>query len=218
MKSDEHPATEESDVLLRMRDTAARLIARSGIAGFKIREVADELGIAPTLPLYYFGTAAGLFGAVAEYGFTQLAEQLREARRSSAPSVTRLERMASSHGRYGLEVPLLYQAMHSPGLWGHSARSSSASSAAGKADRLIERAKVARDRAFDEYVKAVTETQKIGAMRKEPSGRRFAHLLSALVDGFLFHVREEQVLPEASTEERLRYLNSLIRLATEGMA
>jgi AcrR family transcriptional regulator len=199
-----------------LRDAAVKLISLNGMADFKVRDVAAELGIAKTLPLYYFGTLPGLLGAVAEASFKELAKHLQMARRGGRNPLKRLEQVALAHGQYGLENSNLYKAIHSQTLWERAARSESGSPAHRRAAAFIERARKARDKAFLEYVDAVVEAQESGSLQGTRSGKKIAHMLSALVDGFLFQTREERVQAESSAETRLSYLGSLVRLALHG--
>lgn len=208
--------------LERMRATAMRLITEKGLVAFKIKDIADELGLkSPTLPLYYFGTTAGLLAAVAESGFTELSERIEHTWQSCPPDIRRLERLAQTHGRYGLEKPNLYQAMHSSSVWGHArsaaARSSKDSSAAKRAKFWKDRAQKARDRAFETYISAVSEVQQAGVIKRRHEAQRITHLLSTLVDGYLFQVRDEHIQPESSLDDHLRYLRSQVRLAITGL-
>lgn len=217
MKNDPSVSGSRSGKLKEMRETAAELIAAGGIVGLRMNDVTDKLKLkSRTLPLHYFGSMAGLIGAVAEDSFRDLATQLANARKNAPRSIKRLERVALAHGSYGLERPLLYQAVHSANLWKRAARSDEEGPAADKTEHWKDRAKKARDAAFAEYVNAVRDVQEAGALRAAPPAR-IANLLSALVDGFLFQVREEQVSASASTQQHLAYLASLVRLAIGGL-
>jgi AcrR family transcriptional regulator len=180
---------------------AVNVIRRKGLAEFRLGALAKSA----TAPLYHFGTVEGLVGAVAEYGFNVLAKSLQNARSSSLDDpIERLNSLAQAHAKYGLENPQLYQAMHSASVWGRSKRS--AKSSRDKAGQWISRANKARDRAFDEYLTAV-----------KGEADSISHFVSVLVDGFLFQVREERVLEEKDTSEKLGYLKGLIEIAIDGL-
>lgn len=68
--------------LLAATDT---LLARSGLEGFTLREVARRAGVSHGAPAHHFGDARGLLSAYAAEGFAQLAQAMAR-RRATAPS------------------------------------------------------------------------------------------------------------------------------------
>jgi hypothetical protein len=154
--------------------------------------------------------------AIAERGFDELAARLQNVRESAVPSARTLERIAGAHGRFGLENPRLYQAIHAAHLWQSAGRTTAKSGAMQKAKPWLERATAARANAFNEYILAVANGQRAGAIRKHQPAE-VAHVLTTLVDGFLFQVVEEQIMSEWDVEEQAAYLSRLIRLVIMGL-
>ena len=143
----------------------------------------------------------------------------RPGTRSLAESVVQL---ALAYAEFGLEHPHLYRAMHAAGLWksvgepGRRQRTTTERTRA-KAKPWIDGAVAARDEALYELVDAVRDAQKAGELRPGPA-LEVAHLLTALVDGYLFQFLEAQVGAEWSTAQRLAYLRKLLELTLRGLA
>jgi AcrR family transcriptional regulator len=177
-----------------MREAAARLVNEQGFAALNFRTLAEALRLTRTAPLYYFGTTAGLIAAVAGQGFDDLAERLRRLRDSSEPSEQLLRDFALAYAEFALRRPHLYRAMHAPELWqveSDQTEQLSRASETGleKARTWIQHANGARQAAFKEFELAVETTQAAGCVRADPLEQTGAsvHLLTAIVDGFLFH-------------------------------
>jgi AcrR family transcriptional regulator len=182
------------ETVQRIREAAARLVNEQGFGALNFRTLAEALRLTRTAPLYYFGTTVGLIAAVAGHGFDDLAERLRRLRDSSQPSEQLLRDFALAYAEFALRRPHLYRAMHAPELWqveSDQTEQLSRASETGleKARTWIQHANGARQAAFKEFELAVETTQAAGRVRADPQEQTgaSAHLLAAIVDGFLFH-------------------------------
>ena len=171
-----------------------------------------ELDITGTAPLYYFGSKVGLLGAVAEQGFGEVAARLRDVRSKATPGMEAIVSVSIAYAQFGLENPRLYQAIHTAELW-HSAV---ADTGASKRD-WVKAARDARDRAFVEFRRAVSEAQNAGALNRTPTDVA-AHAMTALVDGYLFQALEENVDADHTLEKRLEYVARLVAVILNGLA
>ncbi len=171
-----------------------------------------ELDITGTAPLYYFGSKVGLLGAVAEQGFGEVAARLRDVRSKATPGMDAIVSVSIAYAQFGLENPRLYQAIHTAELW-HSAV---ADTGASKRD-WVKAARDARDRAFVEFRRAVSEAQNAGALNRTPTDVA-AHAMTALVDGYLFQALEENVDADHTLEKRLEYVARLVAVILNGLA
>jgi hypothetical protein len=113
---------------------------------------------------------------------------------------------------FGLENPRLYQAIHTAELW-HSA---GADFGASKRD-WVKAARDARDRAFAEFHRAVSEAQKAGVLNRTPADVA-AQAMTALVDGYLFQALEENVDADHTLDKRLEYVEDLVTVILNGLA
>jgi len=170
-----------------------------------------ELDITGTAPLYYFGSKVGLLGAVAEQGFGEVAARLRDVRSKATPGMEAIVSVSIAYAQFGLENPRLYQAIHTAELW-HSAV---ADTGASKRD-WVKAARDARDRAFVEFRRAVSEAQNAGALNRTPTDVA-AQAMTALVDGYLFQALEENV-DDLTVEKRLEYVRRLVAVILNGLA
>ena len=170
-----------------------------------------ELDITGTAPLYYFGSKVGLLGAVAEQGFGEVAARLRDVRSKATPGMDAIVSVSIAYAQFGLENPRLYQAIHTAELW-HSAV---ADTGASKRD-WVKAARDARDRAFVEFRRAVSEAQNAGALNRTPTDVA-AQAMTALVDGYLFQALEENV-DDLTVEKRLEYVRRLVAVILNGLA
>ena len=171
-----------------------------------------ELDITGTAPLYYFGSKVGLLGAVAEQGFGEVAARLRDVRSKATPGMEAIVSVSIAYAQFGLENPRLYQAIHTAELW-HSAV---ADTGASKRD-WVKAARDARDRAFVEFRRAVSEAQNVGALNRTPTDVA-AQAMTALVDGYLFQALEENVDADHTLEKRLEYVARLVAVILNGLA
>ena len=171
-----------------------------------------ELDITGTAPLYYFGSKVGLLGAVAEQGFGEVAARLRDVRSKATPGMDAIVSVSIAYAQFGLENPRLYQAIHTAELW-HSAV---ADTGASQRD-WVKAARDARDRAFVEFRRAVSEAQNAGALNRTPTDVA-AQAMTALVDGYLFQALEENVEADHTLEKRLEYVARLVAVILNGLA
>jgi len=171
-----------------------------------------ELDITGTAPLYYFGSKVGLLGAVAEQGFGEVAARLRDVRSKATPGMDAIVSVSIAYAQFGLENPRLYQAIHTAELW-HSAV---ADTGASQRD-WVKAARDARDRAFVEFRRAVSEAQNAGALNRTPTDVA-AQAMTALVDGYLFQALEENVDADHTLEKRLEYVARLVAVILNGLA
>ena len=185
---------------------------------------AEALRLTRTAPLYYFGTTVGLIAAVAGHGFDDLATRLRRLRDSGEPSEQLLRDFAVAYAEFALRRPHLYRAMHAPELWhaesGLDAPSSRANEdGMAKARRWIQGAVGARLAAFKEVELAVETAQAAGRVRTDPREQTgaSARLLTAIVDGFLFHCFAEQVGAGKPRARLLAELDVLVARAFSGL-
>jgi AcrR family transcriptional regulator len=198
----------------RIRKAAVSLVKEEGIEGLNWRALGKrpELKITGTAPLYYFGSKAGLLGAVAEQGFTQLANRLGTARRDATPGADAIVKVSVEYARFGLENQRLYQAIHAAQLW----HATGGEMGASKRD-WIQQARAARDSAFAEFAEAVADAQKAGALKSTSTGIA-ARALTALIDGYLFQSLEENVDASSTLDERLAFLARLVKIVLTGLA
>ena len=99
-----------------------------------------------------------------------------------------------AYADFALRHPHLYRAMHAPELWHAQSDLDAQPSRANekgidKARTWMQLADGSRQAAFKEFELAIETTQTAGRVRADPQGqsRASAHLLTAIVDGFLFH-------------------------------
>ena len=174
------------------------------------------LNLSPAASLHYFGSSVGLLGAVAERGFSELADALRKARENAdAPHIA----VALAHARYALENKDLYRAIHDPRLWQrqYASESTLRESAKTSEQEWVARAMDVRAAAFKEYAEAVGEAQKNGMLRRPPSAGAIAHLLALLVDGYMFQHLEEQAGRSWTVSHHLNYVRQLLELVSKGL-
>jgi AcrR family transcriptional regulator len=62
-----------------LMDLAVERIARDGVGGVSLRELARRAGVSHAAPVHHFGDKAGLLTAIAVEGFEELAAALRRA-------------------------------------------------------------------------------------------------------------------------------------------
>ncbi len=181
----------------RMRAAAVAIVEAKGVAGLTLRAVAEApgVGVTATAPLHYFGTAGGLVAAVAASGWEALALRLRGAR--PAAGGAGLGQLAQAYAGWAFERPRLYEAMHAAPLWralvergpGGSARSARANEVA---RGWLERSTRGRGAVFATFVAAAQAPPRPGPALRGPPGL-VAHVVTTLVDGFLFQVFDEGV-------------------------
>jgi AcrR family transcriptional regulator len=207
----------------RLQVAAVEIASREGVEALSIAAVASAPGldVSRTAPLHYFGTTAGMLAAVAEHGFMELAARLRTAGPSPRDTAEAVKRAALVYAEYALRHARLWRTMHSARLWQsiaekglrHGQRSDRAIE---KAQAWMDRADAARLDAFAAIVQLISEGQK-----RPPGSTRaadlIAHAVTALVDGFMFQIVEEQVGAGSTEREKLDYFERLLDLAVGGL-
>jgi AcrR family transcriptional regulator len=204
-----------------MREAAVVLVNERGFGALSFRALAEELDVTRTAPLYYFGTTVGLIAAIAAYGLDELIVQLRRVRESGEDS---LKGLALAYGKFALMNPHLYRAMHSPELWQATTDDEMGTRRANqgateKAETWIQRAADLRRDAFRVFQLTVDGAIGGGLIREEPRGQKgaSAHLMTTIVDGFLFHHFEERVGVGSSMKRLLTDLEFLLDRALTGL-
>lgn len=161
----------------KLVEKAIGLVERRGVSALGLRALAG--GKSPATIQNYFGTQRGLIAAVAASGFQELHRRFMQA------SAT-LRARATVHLAFGLEFEGWYATMHSPVLWRAAAEDAGEGRPAEVEGQWVLQARVARDSAFEQMIDA--------AMREGFAGdeaEKVAQLVTALVDGYLFQIREE---------------------------
>lgn len=80
-----------------IKEAALRVIARKGLSGANMQEIADEAGIAKGTIYLYFKNQQELLEAVIEHSASRLLEQLRAALSSSGTFRQRFQTLLRSH-------------------------------------------------------------------------------------------------------------------------
>lgn len=215
-------ADESTDATIRrIRDAAVQLVHTRGLRALSFTTVADDLKLTRTAPIYYFGSRDGLLAAIAEHGFNELTSQLRKRREGGDGSERTVKQLAVTYAGYAFQHPELYRAMHASDLWKAAttdARKQTRTNegAASKTETWIQRATHSRDSAFVEFLIAIHHAQFTGYLRKHPTGE-IAHLVTSIVDGFLFHYFQAQVAIDLTSTARLAFLERLLDQALVGV-
>jgi AcrR family transcriptional regulator len=196
-------------------------VSTRGLTALSFSAVADDVEVTRTAPLYYFGSRDGLLAAIAEYSFDELMNRLREQRAAGDESERTVKKLASTYADYAFRNPELYRVMHASDLWQaatvmHTPKRMTEASAS-KAEMWIQRAVRARNTGFREFISAIKAAQAAGRLRKEESPWDVAHVVTAIVDGFLFHYFQEYVARNLTLKARLAYVDKLLDLAFGGL-
>jgi AcrR family transcriptional regulator len=197
----------------RIQDAATAWVSSEGLDALSWRTLGalPELDLTGTAPLYYFGSKAGLLGAIAEKGFDEVGARLKAVRTAATPGTDALVKLAVAYARFGLENPRLYQAIHAAQLW----HAPVAQAGTGKRN-WAQLASHARDNAFAEFVTAVRDAQTAGAV-KSMAPDIAAQALTAIVDGYLFQTLGENVDSTKTLDERLDYVTRLVNVTLGGL-
>jgi AcrR family transcriptional regulator len=196
-----------------------RLVNERGFGALSFRTLAEDLGVTRTAPLYYFGSMAGLAAALAAYGFRELTSQLHDVRESGKPPEAVLKDLALAYAKYALRYPHLYRAMHAPELWHAATGLERAGNSRKHGEAWIKEAAHWRMAAFEEFELAVGKAVEAERVAKErtPHGEASARLLTAIVDGFLFHHFMEDEGVGMTTRRLLTNLEELLDRALTGL-
>jgi len=178
-------------------EKAVGRVERDGMDALGLRALAGDKS--PATVQNYFGTQRGLLAAVAASGFQTLGGKLKM---SSAT----LRMRAEVHLDFGLRFQGWYATMHSPLIWRAKDRDVGVGRLAEVEGQWLLQARVAKGNAFEQIVDAARH-EGFSADRAE----KVAQMFTALVDGYLFQVREE-----GEADDRAHGLE-LIDMATRGI-
>ena len=93
-------------------ETALRLIAESGPAGFSFAEVARAAGVSPAAPYRHFRDRNALVAEIARRGFERFAAELDAAWNQGKPNpVAAIENCGKAYLRFARREPAAYAAM-----------------------------------------------------------------------------------------------------------
>jgi AcrR family transcriptional regulator len=98
-------------------ETALRLIAERGPAGFAFVELARAAGVSPAAPYRHFADRNALLAEIARRGFERFAEDLEGAWAGGRPDpVTAIEACGRAYLSFARREPALYAVMFSSGV------------------------------------------------------------------------------------------------------
>jgi len=93
-------------------EASLALIARDGVAGLNLREVARAAGVTHGAPYHHFADKAALLRAIADDGFTRLAGLLADVRaRTAADPADALEACVLGYVGFAQDFPAHFRAM-----------------------------------------------------------------------------------------------------------
>lgn len=132
-------------------DAAVALIARKGPAGFSLREVARRARVSEAAPYWHFADREALLAAVAERGFAELAEQMREIWSRSAAPAERFRALGVGYVHFAVAHPSYLRVMFGSEV----------------PDKAVHPAlEAAATHTFGLLVQAITECQEAGQVRR----------------------------------------------------
>ncbi|MDG3439528.1 TetR/AcrR family transcriptional regulator [Nitrospirillum amazonense] len=94
----------------RVRDVAAGLFADRGLDGFKMRDLAQRLGVSVMTPYRYFENKEAILACVRAHGFACLADALDQAR-DGGTLEERVARLVTAYGAFATAEPARYRLM-----------------------------------------------------------------------------------------------------------
>lgn len=94
----------------RVRDVAAGLFADRGLDGFKMRDLAERLGVSVMTPYRYFENKEAILACVRAHGFACLADALDRGR-AAGPLEQRVLDLATAYGAFAMAQPARYRLM-----------------------------------------------------------------------------------------------------------
>jgi AcrR family transcriptional regulator len=102
------------DLRSALLKAALTLLETKGAKSLSLREVAREAGVSHTAPYRHFTDKAALLAAVAEEGFIEFGQYLKEAvERSQADPIASLQATGVAYIRYALDHPTHFDVMFS---------------------------------------------------------------------------------------------------------
>src|SRR6185503_13482792 len=132
-------------------DAAVALIARKGPQGFSLREVARRARVSEAAPYWHFPNKQALLAAVAEQGFTALADAMEAVRARVKDPRRRLPELGVAYVKFALAHPSHLRIMFGAEVGDKSAHPA---------------LEVAGDRAFGLLVGTIAEAQRGGHVRR----------------------------------------------------
>jgi AcrR family transcriptional regulator len=94
-------------------DHAERALARGGVQGLSLRELAREIGVSHGAPRRHFADKQALLDALAVRGFERLGRELADATKGARSFRGRFERLARAYARFASENSALLEVMYS---------------------------------------------------------------------------------------------------------
>lgn len=167
-------------------DTAESLLPQRGPEGLTLREVAREAGVSHAAPYHHFESRDALLAAIAERGFTGLADAMQAAKGRTARQ--RLVAICEAYVGFAMRQPTRFRLMFGP-LLAHKARHPGLQQAA--------------ERAFILLLEAAREVAPADAMSLALSGWSLAHGLSHLSINHIFESLPVRVPDSAGLGKRL---------------
>ncbi|MGH9459452.1 MAG: TetR/AcrR family transcriptional regulator [Thermoanaerobaculia bacterium] len=181
-----------------IQEAAMRVIARKGVAGASMQEIADEAGIAKGTIYLYFQNQRDLLERTVDYAFSKLGTHLEAALAGEGTHVERLERMVRTKMQF-LEGNLdLFQ------LYATTKFSGPPDSAQSRCDRVMRpqyQSYFARLEAF------IREAIEAGEIRPMPPQRLALFLEEGVVAVILARLGES---PPQPLEDELRWMMDAI--------
>ena len=111
---------EPTDLRRRVLDTSAAILASEGVAALSLREVARRAGVSHQAPYKHYADREAVLAALAEEGFTRLADAIEAAHASSgcgaAGAEARLAAAGAAYIRFGLDNPGHFRVLARPDL------------------------------------------------------------------------------------------------------
>ena len=98
-----------ADVRIRLRDTAAELLAELGYAGFTMRELAARLNVSSMTAYRYFRNKDEILAAVREHAFCRLADRLEAIAASDVTN--QIHRIVSAYVDFAHQDRIYYRLM-----------------------------------------------------------------------------------------------------------
>jgi len=98
-------------------DASLAVVADRGVESLSLREIARRAGVTHAAPYHHFRDRAAVLAALAEEGYTKLAEQLRAAVAAAGDDVgARLEAAGRAYFRFAIAQPAHFRVMFRPEL------------------------------------------------------------------------------------------------------
>lgn len=183
---------------------AVELADEGGSAALTTRALAERtaerLGrpVSGVAPLVHFGDRVGLLAAVGAEGFRDLLERFERAARGATSCHPGLS-LALAYIRFALQRPHLYRVMHAEGTWAARAAGASTPRRIEKREHWLRALEEVRDACFRRVAHAVGDAL-------------LARAVTAMCDGYVRQVLDEQVDAAAPLERHLAYAESMLRL------